>query len=478
MKIFLTLIKKNIIWILLILWFLIWLFRLWYFVYSDVPLGYDPGMYKEIFNSYIKVLSHFDLNLLPVRVRHEPLLWIIAASLHQMWISFDRLLTRGIWIINLLPWLLLFFYFKSNRKPEVGLLVALLYWTSIVQYEVFWWNYFKQAIAISFMIMILFLWEKKNLFFQSFLFFLLILLHRHTAIFTWIILAIWFLYQRIWTKKFPWKEILYLFISWILALLMYIPLWNRIMPEAIKAVGNSIWWESPWWDFINIFNYIKLQRPIIILSFRWLFIQIRKRKFDLWLIGYWLWVIWIVFSLVNFNRTIVFLDIFVILFAAYALIEIINISKNIWLKSVWILFVSIFCAWNAIYYLWYVADRNVPLINQEEYSSIKYLDYILEKNAIIMTTHRNYTPRIMWRSNRDYINPGMSDMDKRTHLNWNNRRLNDGKIKCEMLMNTYYSLHRPLYIWFWKNQFKENLYWWYCFKLISHWTSRQLYKVF
>lgn len=478
MKIFYKRIEKNIIRIILGLGILIWFYRLWYFIYSNVPLWYDPGMYKEIFNSYVKVLQHLDFSLLPNWVRHEPLLWIITALLHKTWISFDRLITRGIWLINLIPWFLLFRFFKSRKNPRLGILSALLYRTSIVQYEIFRWNYFKQTIAVSIMILIIILWEKKKLIAQTILFFLLILLHRHTAIFTLAILSISTLIQRIKTKNFPRKQVIYRFIAGIIALLIYIPIRNRVMPEAIKAVSNSFWSQTMWWDFMNIISYIKLQRSIIILSIIWLFVQIKNKKFDMWMIWYWISIIWIIVHLVNFNRTIVFLDIFVIVLAAYALIEIIKLSKKFWLKSIWIMFTVLFCLVSTIHYLWYVAKRNIPLISQEEYNAIKNLDIQIEKNAIVMVTHRNYNPWIMWRANRDYINPGMSDTDKRTQENWNHRWLNDGKIKCEMLKQTYEILQRPLYLRLWELQFIENLDWWDCFKLVRQWTTRRLYKIY
>ncbi len=210
---------------------------------------------------------------------------------------------------------------------------------------------------------------------------------------------------------------MYFGVAGICAFLLYIPLRSRVMPEAIKAIENTLWGDSSWWDFMNIMMYLKLQWPIIILSLFGLWTKIKEKKLDGWILWCIVVVIRILFSLVNFNRTILFLDIFVIVFAARALIEIIRISKRIWLQYIWILFACIFCVWNSIHYLWYVADRNIPLISKEEFSSIKYLDMLIEKNTIVMNTHRNYTPWIMWRSQRAYINPDMSDMDMWTHAN-------------------------------------------------------------
>ena len=89
------------------------------------------------------------------------------------------------------------------------------------------------------MILILILGEKKKTLIQSLLFFLLIILHKHTALYTGDILAIntallWF--QK---KRFPLKESMYFIIAGLTALAVYIPFWSRIMPEAVKAVSST-----------------------------------------------------------------------------------------------------------------------------------------------------------------------------------------------------------------------------------------------
>lgn len=464
--------------ILLAIGIILGIYRLGYFVYAHVPLGYDPGMYKEIFSSYVQVLNHMDFSYLPSRVRHEPLLWILAALLHKLGVSFDRLVTRGIGILTLIPGLLLFRFFKSRKDPRTGVLAAILYRISIIQYEIFRRNYFKQTIGVSLMLLILILWEKKKLLLQSILFFLLILLHRHTAVFTWAILGLSVLLEWIQKKLFPWKKILARSLAGTLALLCYIPLRSRVMPEALKAVSTTFWGVWMGGDFMNIFSYLSLQWPVILLSLLWIRLHIKRKTIDVWSIGYIISCLRVLFWLVNFNRTIVFLDIFVIYFAAIALREIIHRGSKKWLAWIWISLVSIVCIWTAVYYLWYVAKRSVPLISEEELSSLKSLDTTLEQDAIVMVTHRNYAPWIMGWSKRTYITPGMSDMDKRTHLNWNRRWTSDGTTKCDMLKQTYQTLHRPFYIRLWQQQFLENLSGWDCFTLITKGGTWRLYKIF
>jgi len=446
----------------------LWLFRLRYFTSSIVPLGYDPGMYKEIFSHYRNIITSFDFSLLPQWIRHEPLLWILAAFANKLWVSFDRMLTRWIGIINLIPGILLFWRFKSKSKNlRRGVFAAILYRTSIIQYQVFYRWYFKQTLGVSIMLLIIIMGEKKKLFLQSLLFFFLILLHKHTALYTWAILGIYAVVERIQTKELPWKKILSRTIAGWLALLIYIPLRDRIMTEAVKAVG-----DGSGGDFITPTMYLKYSWPIILLSLVGAWWRIRNKFFDVWLVGYSVWILWILFSLVNYNRTLVFLDVFILIFAAYSLFKIVQLRFPIGKYLVGILFLG----WSA-YYIVYINDNALPLISQEEFISIKNIHKITEPNALVMNTHRNYSPWIMGRSQREYINPGMADSDLWTHQQRNQWRSVDGRQKCDILRTTYAKLSRPLYIRLWSQQFVENLSWWYCFFPTTGGTTRILFKV-
>ena len=163
-------------------------------------------------------------------------------------------------------------------------------------------------------------------------------------------------------------------------------------------------------------------------------------------------IVWIVLSLINYNRTLVFLDVFVVIFAAYFIVGLFAHRLHIWKYLAFALLLG----WSG-YYMMYVQGRSRALIPQEEFFSIQNIAKITEPNALIMNTHREYSPWIMGRSERDYINPGMADMDLWTHQQWNQWRSVDGVQKCTMHQMTYAPLARPLYIWLGSMQFIENL---------------------
>jgi len=112
-------------------------------------------------------------------------------------------------------------------------------------------------------------------------------------------------------------------------------------------------------------------------------------------------MIWVSFGLINYNRTLVFFDIFVIYRVAYFLVEIVRTEKRIGIPLI-IISIGINCT----LYLFHIAfyNQNI-LISEDEFTAINKIADTTEPNAIIMNTHKNYSPRIMGRGQRDYINP-------------------------------------------------------------------------
>ncbi len=464
------------VWILLWIWFLFWLYRLWYFVGNEIPLGYDPGMYKWIFVEYSKILWNFDFSLLPGRVRHEPLLGTIMAIIGKMWANFDWRLTRWIWIINLIPWILIFVLLKKENT-WMWLIWAWLYWMSIVWYQVFWRGYFKQIIAVNLMLLVLLFVQKKNVLRQSILFLVIIVLHKHTALYTWAILFGSWILERYTSKEIPWKQTIFRGLAWIIGLSMYIPIWNQIMSEAVKATGTIVASKTDW-DFLTRSDYIGFQWLIILFSLMWIIWKITKKMVGVVDIWYIIWMLWLILGVVNYNRAIVFFDIFVVILAAYGIWNLYKFVCEKWeTKKFWIFVFVVITFAVGFNYIVHINVNAKPLISQEEFKAINDLTKKTWPNAIIITTHRNYTPRIMWWSQLDYINPGMAALDKWSHKEWIQRWENDGNYKCEMLEKSYQSIDRPLFIWIGEQQMQENFDNSYCLRKVDWWTTWSLWVV-
>ncbi|MEI6426366.1 MAG: hypothetical protein WCO66_03370 [Candidatus Absconditabacteria bacterium] len=448
------------------------MYRLRYFVGYDIPLGYDPGMYKGIFVVWQHILSQGNLSLLPGWVRHEPLLGVLMGALGNIGFSFDWLLTWGIGILSLLPGIIIFLLFRKQNL-RIAILSAVFYWVSITQYEVFWRGYLKQIMGVSLMLGVLRAWEHKLPLWQGIFFFVIIILHKHTALYTGAILASMICIDMWKNKHIPWKYIGIFILAGILGLVAYLPFWNNIFPEAIKAAQTTFAGTGTGGDFLTRFLYFKYQWLVVLCSLRGFWKTIRAHKRDVRTIGYIVGGIWLVLGLVNFNRTLVFWDIFVCIMAARGILEILS---SFGLKSK-IGVLGVFCLITGVGYILHITTTAQPLISPDEFTAIKTISTLTESNAIIMTTHKNYTPWMMGRSQRDYINPGMADLDTWNHATRIQRWASTNNQKCTMLESSYKHLNRPLYIWQGSQQASENISGENCFHLYATGTSRQMRNV-
>lgn len=261
--------------------------------------------------------------------------------------------------------------------------------------------------------------------------------------------------------------------AWVLALLCYIPLWNRIIPDSVQLTKSTFLGDGYGGTFISRMDFLRLQGLWIILSICWVArATILKKKITIRTIGYIIGMIWVSFGLINYNRTLVFFDIFVIYRVAYFLVEIVRTEKRIGIPLI-IISIGINCT----LYLFHIAfyNQNI-LISEDEFTAINKIADTTEPNAIIMNTHKNYSPRIMGRGQRDYINPWMADIDIRPQKTRNNWRLGDGAAKCSMIKQVFEVYNRPIYIRIGERQPIENFSGATCVKAVSQWKTWGMYK--
>jgi len=469
-KMFFTKLKKYKYLMFLIFWFLFGLIRLLPYLSTQIPLGYDPGIYVFLFHDYGQLLRNFDFTLLAHWNQHEPLLWILASLLWKIWISAERLVRRWIGIVSMIPWFVLVAIFRKKNK-RIGFISAIFYRISIAQYEAFYRAYFKQIFWISVLLLSLyFLQNKKSLFYWISILFL-VLLHRHTALYWILITVIFLIFNTIHDKKIPRKLLLTISVFALIWLLVYRSQRDKLFVQGWTVLTTTFFWKWMWWIFMHRQERLKFTIIPVVFSFIWVYSKIKNKEYDVWFIWYFLWIIRIVLQLVNYNRTIIFLDIFVIILSATWLQFLI---KNY--KKIGITFFSISIVVSSILYIKHYKENSKPLINESEFQAIQSFKTTTEQNAIIMNTHRNYTPRIMWYSGRDRISPGYSDLDARTREQRNIRRTSNGTVKCELLKNYYSDIDRPIYLRFGELQYSENLQWATCLSIIKTWPTYKIAK--
>jgi len=460
--------------ILLVLGFVLGLWRFVHFVRSVVPLGYDPGLYIATFRDFSKLLRDFDVSRLASWNMHELLLGTMAAIIHKLGVSYERMVRRGIWRASLVPWFVIFAIFRKENK-NIWAIAALMYRISITQYEVFYWNYFKQIVWVSLLLLWILFLQRKKWIWLWINFFVIAILHRHTALVSFLVTGISLVLMSIQSKKLLRKGFLTMTIGGVCAVLVYLPLRDKLIlwwVEELTGTAGGKWFIG---DFMWLQTFVKLSILPILLSLFAFGQKIRKRDFDpvwIWYVLLWIWTIGWFF---NYRRGIVFLDLFVILMAISAIA---TIMKDKWrykilIRTVLFALVGI----NSLWYIYYVQTHGEAFISEAEFVSLQELSYQLPQDAIVMVTHRNYTPRVMWYTQRDRIAPGMSALNERGFDQWVSWWKWDGAQKCQMLANDYKSLWRPIFVHIGSYQFTENLEDGYCFELVKEWAGFGVLRV-
>lgn len=479
-------IKKNKLFLLVFLvWFCLWLYRLFYFLNSSIPLWYDPGIYKYYFHIWDQIL-HFQKVFIPAWLQYEPWLGIFVNVLNMFGISFDSSITWWIGLASFLPGLILFFLFRKQNK-WLALVMALLYRISIVQYETFLRCYYKQIVAISFMLLALYFVQSKKYIVSWIFLVLLFFFHKSTSLFTVGVLWLYLIYQMIQSKKIPWKLLMSLGVLWWLWLLLYWQIAPTLLKESRRLVTTTFggnWFAG---DFLSRWQYFANGGVVIILGIVACLWKIYTKKIDIFFRWVVFGLLWTGLQLANYKRFFTFLDMLAIINAGQLIIALYDHikdikTKRIWnMTRVWFLFFVIFGFSILSYkYVDEVKLKSHPFIVSQEFEAIKQLSVITESNAIIIDTHRNYTPWIMWYTSRDRISPGMTLLPSRLEKDWENNRVKwwraDGPIKCQMLQE-YKKLWRPLYLWIWQQQFPENLQWQNCLVLYREGITYSIWKV-
>jgi len=456
---------------MLFVFIIFWTFRLFYFFGTNIPLGYDAWIYIFLFQDYTQVLSKWDFSVLANRNQHEPLVGIVANLFNFLGFSFDWIVRWWVWFLSLLPGIIIFLIFWKKDKL-LAVFSSGLYFLSIPQYEAFFWWYLKQIIWVSFMLVsILFLTYKKYFLFAFFLF-LLILLHRHTALFTIVLGFAWIVFDSIKSKKIPYIVLLYILFVWVLSLIFYLPLREKLVLGWLEPLLSTFAGKWVGGIFIDKFKYLQISGIVFGLSLFQVFFDIKNKKLDFIFFGRIISVGRILFGLINYNRHLVFLDIFVIIMAGKILSYFWQQKHKIYFWIIILLLIGL-----SFQYFSYVLKHNKPIISQNEFDVINSFAEFLPEDAILMTSHRNYTPRIMGYGGKDRISPGRSDLDmwpKEERITW---RKSNWDTKCKMLFSTYNQLGRPIYRRVWEKQFQENTLNWKCFNLVDGWETRELFKI-
>ncbi len=454
---------------------LLWLYRIYWFLESQVPLGYDPGLYRMMFSEYIANLPHVDFQNLGFRNKsaYPPFLWLFWNILHIIWFSVDFLLSYGIWFFSLITSIYLYLFAKQAYWKNVAIIAMIIFFISIVQYHSFWLNYYKQIIGIIFMLSAFYTLENKKYLISFPLIISIFTIHRPTWVY---FLATYLLYKLISfiisKDKRNMFDLVVIFSSGIIALFMYLPFLHTLLLEHIKPLTQTILWEWASGTFFSKENFWNYNMVIIIASLFWFYLKLKRREFDLLTIGYITGMIWVWFRLFFFSRMFIFFDIFIILMAAFAFGSL--YKKNI--KIFTGCFIIFFLLQSSLY-LTYIHVKWEALVSEKELDFIKELPTIVEKDAIIMVWSSHYSPWIAGYVTAETLAPWLFHLNVWNKKDWEIWWKSDWSVKCRMLQASFSQDTHPDYLWIWERQHQENISNGSCFEPVAEKENSKLLKI-
>lgn len=367
------------------------------YIGNSVPLGYDPGIYKEIFERPFQggwVLSH------------SPLFFSLVMHFFTILFGSDFVLGPLLIVFSSLTIITLYFVVKKFFGRNTGIIAAALFAVSIAQFQTFWYCYYKNIIGIN-MLLISLLFFKKGAKFNWPLVIsggLLFGIHRPAAFLFGIGYFIFSLmdYRNI---KFRVSEILVILLFGML--LNIDRIYPFIISQFISTASNFVGGGGG--TFFNLRSYFFYSIPLLAFAITGFFKA--KNALALKIVGV-LSAMIVFFNLFFHNRFIIYFDIFVIIFAAVGFDFLIRRSKvfgQVLLYS----FLAVFSVLIVMHSM-----QAQPLLTDEELNAIINLNNVLPSNASLLVTDSFYSPWIEGYVDRHVIAPGLFDNNKMSYDEW------------------------------------------------------------
>lgn len=465
----------KIIYILLFISIVLWIYRIVPYFSTNIPFWYDPWIYRFMISEYIQNLPNIQFSNLSEYTKSwlEPHLWFLSNIFHLIWYNIDYILTFWVWFFSIITSIFIYINLKNYSKVTAVIWI-IIFLISIIEYQAFWWNYYKQILGIIFMLAWSYLIEKKKYVLSLPLIISLFTIHKATWLYFLITFILYKTINFFLNKSKETKDIQIIFTWWIIALTMYIPLFKEQILELLTPLFNTLLKEWNSGTFFSKEDFWKYNFFIVLPSIYWLYYKIKKKNFDIITCGYITWMIWVWFWLFFYSRFYIFFDIFIILNAAYWFWTLYKNKKNTFLILFYIFFIC-----QSLFYYNYLSNNNTPLINTKEFENIQKINTIVPKDSMIMVTHKHYSSWLSWYTNFPVIAPWFLNYDIWGFNQWKTWWHWDWEHKCKMLegINLKYP-QKQTYLWVGSDQPPANIWNWICFNKTSIWWEWfQLYKI-
>ena len=402
------------------------------YIDNRIPLGYDAGIYKYIFEIYFDALPNIANELDPWIKSGFPIgIFILGNVLYLFNINTQLLLIPLFISMEFILALSVYTLSKRFFGREVAIVALILFSVSLVQFQTFWYLYYKNVVGLILMLLGIYFYESKK--YIPFILTAGVLGSIHRP--TFLIFGLSFIVLVLLARRNLLRNVSIGIAILSITLFFYIETYKEaILPFLIPLAKAQIGAGT----FLSFETYRRTTLaylPFGILGFLYYTVKYKKASFlNVW---FSINVLLVYFKVVFYHRFLIQLDVIMIIFAAFGLVSIIKTRKL--LGTIVLLFLVLSSSW-AVYKN---ASKAEPLISEEELYAIKFLSKT-EPEAFVMSTSSKYSPWVLGYSGRKTIAPGLFSYDRWGLENWKIFWRTGNLNTTTKLLSLY---EKPLYIY-------------------------------
>lgn len=382
----------------------------------DIPLGYDPGMYRYLFLHYAESLRSFSLPvLLPWAQEYPPGLFLLLSPLVAWGLPVDALIG---WVWNVFAILLicvLAYVIRKRSGATVGTSVLLMGLLSQPYFDGFSAMYWKVFASLLFCILTYHLLERASWLCIPTAF-LVVVTHQQTGLILALSLAMWWLIQI--PKNFRDKRFQRLTLAFgltgIIALAWYIPQWERAIRSPLLSLlllrGDAVQAGT----FPEPAFYVRTSVVLLSLGVIGFLRSFRKEFGSLWQLSVLVSLVFIVLRLVFYRRFFLQLDFFLLPFAAEALVWVWSMAKSRLVQGLIVMFVMLQLAMSL-----QVAMIRTPQVRAEDIALITHAARMIPEGSSVITLENFSSPWVRgWIPYHTVGAPGLFDYPGWSYGEW------------------------------------------------------------
>ncbi|MBN2094788.1 MAG: hypothetical protein JW727_01970 [Candidatus Aenigmarchaeota archaeon] len=415
------------------------------YIDNSVPLGYDAGIYKYVFDMFQESLPSIPEKSLDLWIKSgfPSGIAVMADQFYLFGVSSGQFIIPVYIFLSAITVLPVYLVSKKYFGLEAGIFSAIMFSISLTQLNAFWYLYYRNILALSTMLFAFYFLDGKKgqvpaILFASATGFL----HQPTFL---MLALVWVAYTitSFRDNKIFLNGLLGLAATGIVLLVTYHQRLSELVLAPSQKVLESVIYPGSIGSgtFYNLFTYQYISLAILPFALLGFLVLLRQKNFNPPFLLFIINGLVVALKLFFFNRLIISLDIAAILLAGFGLAQGIfyskSISGNLRLGLVILIILSGAVSTTTL------SSELEPLINETQLESIKKIPNFTEENASVMATASAYSPWVLGYSKRITIAPGQFDQDLWNENQWRQFWAAGNCSEISALMEVY---PKPLYV--------------------------------